>query len=91
MLRSDCGCIGVRSNPSAYRFPPLLQDEDHPELRSAIRLKITDLLLSSEDEPTRAKAVRDVERSVLQVIRYRNHESSTATTVYDYLIYWKLI
>lgn len=42
------------------------QDDDHPELSAAIKLKIKDIL-SSEDEATSAAAVRDVERSALQV------------------------
>lgn len=55
--------------------PPLLhdrrayfcQDDEHPELSAAVKLKIADIL-SSGDETTRAAAVRDVERSALQVV-----------------------
>lgn len=42
------------------------QDDEHPELTAAVKLKIADIL-SSGDEATRAAAVRDVERSALQV------------------------
>lgn len=46
--------------------PPPPQDEEHPELASAVKLKIADLLRSG-DEAARAAVVRDVERSALQV------------------------
>ncbi|CAM9290874.1 unnamed protein product [Ectocarpus sp. 12 AP-2014] len=42
------------------------QDDEHPELSAAVKLKIADIL-SSGTEVARAAAVRDVERSVLQI------------------------
>lgn len=50
------------ARPSPY----ISQDDEHPELSAAVKLKIGDIL-GSEDEATRAAAVRDVERSALQV------------------------
>lgn len=44
-----------------------VQDDEHPELSAAVKLKIADIL-SSGTEVARAAAVRDVERSVLQVV-----------------------
>ncbi|CAM9386842.1 unnamed protein product, partial [Hapterophycus canaliculatus] len=42
------------------------QDNEHPELCAAMKLKIADIL-SSGDEVARAAAVRDIERSALQI------------------------
>eukprot|EP00903_Cladosiphon_okamuranus_P018781 g17278.t1 len=42
------------------------QDDGHPELSAAVKLKIDDIL-GLADEATRAAAVRDVERSALQI------------------------
>ncbi|CAM9798767.1 unnamed protein product, partial [Scytosiphon promiscuus] len=59
------------------------QDSEHPELSAAVKLKIADIL-SSGDEAARAAAVRDVERSALQInsdlkLLYKHYSKPEAT------------
>lgn len=51
---------------SLILLQPCPQDQEHPELSFAVKLKIADLLRCG-DEATRAAVVRETERSVLQV------------------------
>ncbi len=44
----------------------MFQDDEHPELSAAVKLKIADILSPGEEAAT-AAAIREVERSTLQV------------------------